>query len=326
MTTIKCLTWNIRGLNNHKKARMVASTLRRLQIDMCCLQETHLSNAQDPKLFPRSWGEVHASSYSQHARGVAILIKRGIGWHTLQTTIDPEGRYVILYGQLATTYMVLVATYGPNIDDPAFFHRLWAKIVTLGCDTILWGGDYNVLHERMDRDSVHPNPHRRATQTLNTIIQDSHLTDACRYFHPLLREGTCVSAFHNSWSRLDYWLVSSDAISWATECRHLSRTLSDHAPVILVWTVPDTKPRAFTWRLPLYALMDSAFAADIAAEIDSYFQLNEGTVESSSTLWEAFKVVIRGSCISKQSGVLKSIRITLTSLEHDLKLLETQYF
>lgn len=34
MAKIRCLTWNVRELNDHKKDRLVNSYLRRLRIDM----------------------------------------------------------------------------------------------------------------------------------------------------------------------------------------------------------------------------------------------------------------------------------------------------
>ena len=60
--------------------------------------------------------------------------------------------------------------------------------------------------------------------------------------------------------------------------------------------------RAFCWRLMPSTLLDSVFQAELREAITKYFTENVGTVVSCVTLWEAFKVTIRGHCISKQHG------------------------
>ncbi|KAJ1203668.1 hypothetical protein NDU88_007452, partial [Pleurodeles waltl] len=52
---------------------------------------------------------------------------------------------------------------------------------------------------------------------------------------------------------------------------------------------------------------------------------NVGSVDREATLWEAFKVVIRGQCIARQAGVLRAIRGTLVALEADIKRLERTF-
>lgn len=53
--------------------------------------------------------------------------------------------------------------------------------------------------------------------------------------------------------------------------------------------------------------------------------LNKGSVNSASTLWEAFKTTIRGICISTTAGILKDIRMQLQQSEQRIKKLETEY-
>ncbi|XP_078503492.1 fibrocystin [Lissotriton helveticus] len=53
-------------------------------------------------------------------------------------------------------------------------------------------------------------------------------------------------------------------------------------------------------------------------------ELNKGSVESVETIWEAFKVTIRGITIAKSCGILRDIVRTLTKLESELKALEAE--
>ena len=40
---LHCLTWNVRGLNNCRKTRLILSYAKRHNIDFLFLQETHLT-------------------------------------------------------------------------------------------------------------------------------------------------------------------------------------------------------------------------------------------------------------------------------------------
>lgn len=151
MTDLQFLTWNIHGLNNFKKSRLIHSYLRRRKVDICFLQETHLQHSADARLRSSYWGETHTAPYSNYARGVAILIKKGIGWTTTLVKTDPRGRFLILSGRLLTTPLTLVVVYEPNVDDPNFFLHLWATITSFTEGVIIWEGDFNtVLNNELD--------------------------------------------------------------------------------------------------------------------------------------------------------------------------------
>ncbi|XP_069059558.1 putative nuclease HARBI1 [Pleurodeles waltl] len=84
--------------------------------------------------------------------------------------------------------------------------------------------------------------------------------------------------------------------------------MSDHSPVMLELAVLGGPSRAFMWRLPHGALRDQVFRDEIRDAIVHYFAENQRSVTSAGTIWEAFKVVIRGICLSKQHSVLKVLR------------------
>lgn len=124
MTNLHCITWNIRGLNDHRKVRLVHSYLIRKSIDICLLQETHLTTATMGKLKSNRWGAIYAASYSSYSRGVAILIKKGIPWRACKIVIDPEGRFVLALGSLHNKSVILPMymdqTLTPLISTPIY--------------------------------------------------------------------------------------------------------------------------------------------------------------------------------------------------------------
>lgn len=258
---------------------------------------------------------------------MAVLIKRGLDWREREVHTDPDGRYILLVGYLGGTFITIVALYGPNTDSPTFFHDVWAKVKTYGCTTTLWGGDFNaIFNEDLDRKGTAQTHHPATSKVLNMILDYGDMVDIWRLRHPLVREGTCFSEHRHAWSRLDYWLMTKDMARWVLDVKHLSRTISDHSPCLLTLSLPNTSRQTFSWRLPPHALLDAAFLEEIRADIQDYFSFNTGSVTSEASLWEAFKVVIRGKCISRQSGVLKAIRTTLADIETQIKDLERRVY
>ncbi|XP_078524864.1 vomeronasal type-2 receptor 26-like [Lissotriton helveticus] len=69
-------------------------------------------------------------------------------------------------------------------------------------------------------------------------------------------------------------------------------------------------------------LLDSEFQAELREECLEFFKRNKDSVQDVETIWDAFKATLRGLCISKGSGVLKSILNRLKFLESDLRKAE----
>ncbi|XP_078540694.1 embryonic protein UVS.2-like [Lissotriton helveticus] len=88
---------------------------------------------------------------------------------------------------------------------------------------------------------------------------------------------------------------------------------------------PDTIHRVFQWRLPPHVLTDPVFVEEIREDITTYFEENAGSASSEAIVWDAFKAVIRGQCIARKAGVLRSIRDTLATLEGELKDLDAAF-
>lgn len=320
------LTWNIRGLHNPQKISKTLAYLDRHNVDIACLQETHLPHNTDNKEGFRWAGFRISSSYSAYARGVLIIIKRNVPFTPTSTLTDDQGRYAIVQGNLGGTNITIITTYGPNTDDPEFYAQIWAKLHKLPPAPIVWGGDFNTcLDPQRDRSTGTDRYGKQAAQVLKAGMEDWAMLDIWRKRHPGVKSGTCISSTHNTWSRIDYWLTTKEISTWTTGVEHLPRTLSDHAPVKLTLSITTHTPRQFTWRLQPSALLDPVYHRELQQAIEEFFQLNAGTVQSSCTLWEAFKVTIRGHCISKHVGIRGDLQQQLQLVEREIKRLESEY-
>lgn len=66
------------------------------------------------------------SQFYWKSTGVAIVVRKRIPFLVSKTILDPNGRYVIIVGELFQLCLVLVNIYGPNFDDEIFFKKIQA--------------------------------------------------------------------------------------------------------------------------------------------------------------------------------------------------------
>lgn len=101
--------------------------------------------------------------------------------------------------------------YSPNNDSKAFFQDLETHLHLDTVSARLVGGDLNtVVHAAEDRRSQGGSARAARSQIspLRTLLPNCHLEDSWRALHPEDREFTHFSHPHNSWSRIDYMLLS----------------------------------------------------------------------------------------------------------------------
>lgn len=78
------------------------------------------------------------------------------------------------------------------------------------------------------------------TLELPPWVETYLLTDVWRHFHPHTWEYTCHSTTYKALSRIDLVLASSTALQWVRGVHHLSRGISDHAPVCPTLSLTDS--------------------------------------------------------------------------------------
>ncbi len=209
---VKVTSWNCRGLQKIKKIKQVFGRLKDLQSKIVFLQETHLAVREDARIRRRWRGEVFSALFNTQARGVMILVHRTIPLIVTKVTADKMGRYLIIQGTLYAECLNLVNIYAPNTDDPNFFSGLFFTLSSLKGQYII-AGDFNcVLDPSKDRSSQNDKPHNRSRETIQQFLKELNLRDIWRDRNPTVLKYSCFSKTHNSYSRIDYFLVSATLI------------------------------------------------------------------------------------------------------------------
>lgn len=160
------LSWNTNGINQPTKRRKVLNFIRKHNVDIAFLQESHLNDAEHCKLGKQWQGQIYYSSFTSQARGVAILFRKGVPFQLEYLERDKRGRYVLVRGFLANKPVTMLNVYGPNQDEADFFVNLFFKINCSPAELII-GGDFNlVMDPNMDRSSLPPKPLSSAAKAL----------------------------------------------------------------------------------------------------------------------------------------------------------------
>ena len=171
------------------------------------------------------------------------MINRKINLNHISSIVDPEGRYVIINISIHNIKLCIASIYGPNIDDPSFFHTFFASLAAHSDTALLIGGDFNlVCNPDQDRLSTAGSYRSwQSTDVLKQYMSDFGLCDAWRSHHPTVKEYSFFSPVHRSHSRLDYFLTSSSIMTNISDTQIHPITISDHAPVTLSMTTKNNQ-------------------------------------------------------------------------------------
>ena len=303
------------------KLKQVITRLKQLDSSIAFIQETHLLGEDLLKVRRRWPGQVLASCFSSHSRGVMVLIHKSVPFQVNNVVVDTAGRYLVVQGTLLREDINLVNIYAPNDDNPSFFENLFLLIASLS-GKVLMAGDFNcTLDPRLDRSSGLVTSHSQSRKKIQQFIKDLNLCDPWRTQNPNQREYSCYSSSFKTYSRIDYFLISTSLLPSVASCVYDSIVLSDHAPTSLYYNASQLTKGSSSWRLHPKWLQDSDFIKFVGEHIDIYFAIN--THQTSAAIrWEAFKAYIRGQMISFTSSKFNKFKQKMHELDSKISRLE----
>ena len=156
-------------------------------------------------------------------------------------------------------------------------------------------------------------------------MKDPRLCDIWRYTHPKTKEYSFVSPVHNSFTRIDYFIVFMTMVHRVSSCEYLPWVMSDHAPISMVMFPKDNVEKLYRWRVNPALLHNPEFDKYITSHIKLFIETNSETAPSPSNLWEALKAYLRGQIISFSSHRKKEYWKELELLEAEIKSLEKEH-
>jgi len=197
---MKFASWNVRGINSPIKRTKILNHLKKLNVDIILLQETHLTDSEHKKLQTSQFSHIFFSSYSSKKRGVAILIRKNLTFTINKIITDTEGRYVIINSTINNNNITIANIYGPNNDDEHFFHSFFSILSGFSQSALIIGGDFNtVINPILDKSNT--SNYRKtwhSTEIIKQYMTDFGLGDNWRQKNPTTKEYTYFSPVHKS--------------------------------------------------------------------------------------------------------------------------------
>jgi len=86
---LRLCTWNVRGVHSRIKRRKILIFLKKENIDIALLQETHLDDVEHLRLRQRMVRQVFFSSFTSRSRGVA---RKNLPFSMIECVKDKGGR------------------------------------------------------------------------------------------------------------------------------------------------------------------------------------------------------------------------------------------
>lgn len=328
LSSIKICSWNIRGLQKNNKKMTILSFLKREDVSVAFLQETHLEDRDNVRL-RRGWvGQVFATTYSSYSRGVAILVSKRLAFRCLNCVKDSQGRFVIVKGILLGKEVTFMNLYCPPGHSPDFLSKAFAQFAELASEDSFVGGDFNChLNPSLDKFPPSTSPLSRQARILTSLCHDIGYLDVWRELHPSGSEFTFFSAPHKVYTRIDYMFIPSLKMSSILSCNIGNIILSDHAPLYLVYSLSEDRAMSKSWRFQPFLLKDDKFISYFNSEFKIFYSINSSSMDNPSVLWETCKVYSRGLIMSfvaskrrRKNEQSKSLESKLTELEKQHKL------
>lgn len=145
------------------------------------------------------------------------------------------------------------------MDNPTFYRNLFLILTELPGYFVI-GGDFNcALYPELDGSTKSDLSHLQTRTELKQYMQDFNLIDIWRNRHPDTLTYSCYSSTYKTFSRIDYFLLSTDLISKVRKCWYDSILISDHAAVSFTLNFPNFLCRSPRWRLHITWLRDPTF-------------------------------------------------------------------
>lgn len=256
---VTMVSWNIKRLGHAVKRGKVFAHLKTLSADIMFLQETHMAPTSQRRLRTNWVSQVYQSTFSSKARGVAILFRKSIPFQMTSVISDPGGRYVMVTGSINSFPITCLNVYGPNVDDPNFFRKIFDLLPDLSTTNLIIGGDFNCyLDPYLDRLSSRVPPIIKSVDVLNNLMRSVNLVDVWRLQHPTDRDYSFFSHVHKSYTRIDFFLIDAKLIPGVLQSKYHSILISDHAPLTMLVQLALPKSH-YAWRFNPSLLSEKTF-------------------------------------------------------------------
>ena len=323
MSSLKYISYNIRGLNNYIKRKKLYLWLHDKNIDITFLQETHCVSSK-AKIISSSWpGKMfHGLSESSASRGVAILVHKNLRCNTLNYKQDKDGRILIVNTEIDNQIFSFVSLYAPNDEysRSAFFKYAvrWIKEHTMNERNLYIAGDFNSCLRQCDKTTGNVEKDRSRKLFLE-LIKDLNLKDVYQLKNGVDSISYTYERGDLYKSRLDYVFVSGKVNIIQCENKYLisgskKNNLSDHKAVFTECSRTSSCRGPSYWKFNVSLLQNEEYVQEMKTIL-----VNEKTIfinmKSKILFWESLKQKIKQFSIDFSTRIKQRCKSEIEKME-----------
>jgi exonuclease III len=284
---------NVHGLKNSRKRKALFRALHTYKSDICCIQESYVSNS-DVAVWKREWGgELFYVEGTSHSKGQVILLSKKIS-QCMYTVLYQSDRILAITLNIEQHNIAIVNVYGPSVqkDKINFLSEItevYDKVLS-EVDNVFIVGDFNMVMNNA-LDIIAGDEHNvDEVKKFNDTIDKLQLNDVWRMFYPDDKQYTWHRDNPFIARRLDYIFASDSVFSNILNCGNLIVPSSDHKGVYC-----DLQFSAFVkgpsyWKFHNSFLHDKLYTEKMNLLIDD---IAEDVELEPQMKWEYCKVKIR---------------------------------
>ena len=328
MANYTILSLNVRGLNSAFKRSKVLELLKRKNVDVALLSETHLKPTDVRRMQNKHYRLVASSGDGSKTKGVMILMKRRLNLAIEKISSNNSGRLAYCGVSIQGKKVAFASIYAPTSFDPSYFPWLTKELLCLSNYSLIVGSDMNTFFDH-NLDRSNPSvTHSQAlsSNALKNFAKDINLVDIWRVQNPTARDYTYFSPYHKMFSRIDYILATPNLIPTVDEVVFLPRIISDHNPIITSFNLDFLQGTSSRWRFNTTLLKNEKYLSQLKTRLVEFININKDSVSDNAMVWSAIKGFLRHNAIGF-SSYLKKCRLqkisqleqTCSNLERELK-------
>ena len=269
---VKILSLNVNGIRDHHKRKDIFDYLRRKNAQIIMLQETHLKT-QEENMVRAMWGyDCILNGDSTNSNGVGIFFNTNFQYKIHKITKDLEGKYIILDIEIHSKRYTILNLYGPSDrDSPSFFEDILDKLEDMNNESIIIGGDWNVIPDMgRDANNYRGGNRPRARAKITEMSEVMNLTDIWRELHPNDRKFTWRRFNSAQQGRLDYFIISENLLQNNVSAEIEPGYRTDHSIITLEMSHSNDNKRARTyWKFNNSLLRDAKYTEEIKRTINN---------------------------------------------------------
>jgi exonuclease III len=319
MVNFKIGTFNVNGTRDFRKRGFLNQYLIDEEIDVCFIQETHITCLAEVRVFLQVWeGKGYFAFGGTRGRGVGILFRKGFQVKIEKYTLDPGGRFIYLDVDIQGGKFRFCNVYAPNDEKLRKDFIISLSGFLTGNRQVILGGDFNFVEDTsLDKRGGNPDRGMVGKEEMRSVRDDFDLVDVFRSVHTVTTEYTWFSS--SVACRLDRFYISRNDLSMVQSIAINAPAphISDHAMVHMSLAAPDSARGPGYWKCNSKILEERDFISQFTT---FWSDLIAQEQHFTRFWWDGAKLEIKNFLVQQSKIRSKQNYIRLKDLQAQLAL------